>query len=46
MPQAIVNFIMQSLGDLLIQEGMFLYGVEDKVLQLQTELRTMLLKRT
>ncbi|KAG5020107.1 hypothetical protein AAZX31_06G205000 [Glycine max] len=41
MPQAIVNFIVQSLGNLLIQEGMFLYRVEDKVLQLQTELRMM-----
>ncbi|KAH1262327.1 putative disease resistance protein [Glycine max] len=41
MPRAIVNFIVQSLGDLLIQEGMFLYGVEDKVLQLQTKLRMM-----
>ena len=36
-----MNFIVQSLGDLLIQEGMFLYGAEDKVLQLQTELRMM-----
>ncbi|KAG4956843.1 hypothetical protein JHK85_043223 [Glycine max] len=41
MAQAIVNFIVQSLGDLLIQEAVFLYGVEDKVLQLQTELRMM-----
>ncbi|KAG5019947.1 hypothetical protein JHK87_015802 [Glycine soja] len=41
MPQAIVNFVVQSLGDLLIQEGMFLYRMEDKVLQLQTDLRMM-----
>jgi len=41
MAQAIVNFIVQSLGDLLIQEAVFLYGVEDRVLQLQTELRMM-----
>ena len=41
MAQAIVNFIVQSLGDLLIQEAVFLYGVEDQVLQLQTELRMM-----
>ncbi|KAG5046473.1 hypothetical protein JHK82_015851 [Glycine max] len=41
MPQAIVNFVVQSLGDLLIQEGMFLYRLEDKVLQLQTDLRMM-----
>nr|KYP59320.1 Putative disease resistance protein At1g50180 family [Cajanus cajan] len=38
MSQAIVNFIVQSLGDLLIQESVYLYGVQDKVLQLQTEL--------
>lgn len=36
-----MNFIVQSLGDLLIQEAVFLNGVEDKVLQLQTELRRM-----
>ncbi|RDX84079.1 putative disease resistance protein, partial [Mucuna pruriens] len=41
MSQAIVTFIVQSLGDLLIQEAVFLYGVEEKVLQLQTELRMM-----
>ncbi|TKY72786.1 putative disease resistance protein [Spatholobus suberectus] len=41
MAHAIVNFILQSLGDLLIQEAVFLYGVEDKVLQLQTELMRM-----
>lgn len=41
MAQAIVNFIVQSLGDLLIQEAVFLYGVEDQVLLLQTELRLM-----
>ncbi|KAL2604207.1 hypothetical protein AAZV13_09G056600 [Glycine max] len=41
MAQVIVNFILQNLGDLLIQEAVFLYGVKDKVLQLQTELRMM-----
>ncbi|XP_057430343.1 putative disease resistance protein At1g50180 [Lotus japonicus] len=41
MAQPIVTFIVQSLGDLLIQEAVFLYGVEDKVEQLRTELRMM-----
>ncbi|XP_027338957.1 putative disease resistance protein At1g50180 [Abrus precatorius] len=41
MAQPVVTFIVQSIGDLLIQEGLFLYGVEDKVLQLRTELRRM-----
>ncbi|KAL2340500.1 hypothetical protein Fmac_008440 [Flemingia macrophylla] len=41
MSQAIVNFIVQSLGGLMIQEAVFLYRVEDKVLQLQTELLKM-----
>ncbi|XP_061371186.1 putative disease resistance protein At1g50180 [Gastrolobium bilobum] len=41
MAQAIVTFIVQSLGDLLIQEAVFLNGVEDKVQQLRTELRRM-----
>ncbi|KAK7411950.1 hypothetical protein VNO78_03395 [Psophocarpus tetragonolobus] len=38
---AIVNFIVQNLGDLLIQEAVFLYEVKDKVFQLQRELRMM-----
>ena len=32
-----MNFIMQSLGDLLIQEGMFLYGVEDFARRLNSD---------
>lgn len=41
MARPIVDFIVQRLSDLLIQEAVFLYGVEDKVKQLQTELRRM-----
>ncbi|CAJ1975821.1 unnamed protein product [Sphenostylis stenocarpa] len=41
MAQAIVNFVVQSLGQLLLEEAVFLYGVRVKVLQLQTELRMM-----
>lgn len=41
MARPIVDFILQSLGDLLIQEAVFLYEVEDKVQQLRTELRRM-----
>ncbi|KAK7329090.1 hypothetical protein VNO77_23236 [Canavalia gladiata] len=39
--KAVVTFVVESIGSLLIQEGVFLYGVEDKVLQLRTELRRM-----
>ncbi|XP_019434272.1 PREDICTED: putative disease resistance protein At1g50180 [Lupinus angustifolius] len=41
MAQPVVTFIVDRLGDLLIQEAVFLNGVKDKVLQLQTELRRM-----
>ncbi|KAI4335328.1 hypothetical protein L6164_013983 [Bauhinia variegata] len=39
MAQAVVSFVVQSLGNLLIQEALFLDGVSERVRQLQTELR-------
>ncbi|KAJ7955864.1 Disease resistance protein [Quillaja saponaria] len=41
MAQPVVSFVVDRLGDLLIQEAIFLYGVTGKVEQLQTQLRRM-----
>ena len=41
MAQPVVSFVVDTLGNLLIQEAIFLSGVEDKVRQLQTDLRLM-----
>ncbi|KAF8406551.1 hypothetical protein HHK36_008639 [Tetracentron sinense] len=37
----VVSLAVQRLGDLLIQEGVFLHGVEEQVEQLKTELKRM-----
>nr|AHG28979.1 NBS-LRR protein [Cicer arietinum] len=41
MAKSIVDFTVQKISDLLIEEAVFLYGVRDKVKQLRTELRRM-----
>ncbi|KAJ9683822.1 hypothetical protein PVL29_016359 [Vitis rotundifolia] len=41
MAEAIVSFAVERLGDLLIQEASFLHGVNDKVAEIQVELRRM-----
>ncbi|CAL5184591.1 unnamed protein product [Lathyrus oleraceus] len=41
MAKSIVDFTVQKISDLLIEEAVFLYGVRDKVHQLRTELRMM-----
>ena len=41
MAQPVVTFVVDRLGDMLIQEALFLNGVEDKVQQLRIELRMM-----
>lgn len=39
MAQPVVSFVVENLGNLLISEANFLYGIADKVSQLRTELR-------
>lgn len=39
MAQPVVSFAVERLGDMLINEAIFLYGVTEKVRQLRTELR-------
>ncbi|GAU51546.1 hypothetical protein TSUD_414090 [Trifolium subterraneum] len=41
MAKSIVDFTVQKISDLLIDEAVFLYGVKDKVQNLKTELRMM-----
>lgn len=41
MAKPIVDFTVQKINDLLIDEALFLYGVKDKVQSLRTELRMM-----
>ncbi|XP_045789630.1 putative disease resistance protein At1g50180 [Trifolium pratense] len=41
MARSIVDFTVQKISDLLIDEAVFLYGVKDKVQNLKTELRMM-----
>ncbi|KAL6186268.1 hypothetical protein ACLB2K_042389 [Fragaria x ananassa] len=41
MAEAVVSFVVERLGDLIIQEGEFLYGVNDQVELSQTELQLM-----
>ncbi|CBI25485.3 unnamed protein product, partial [Vitis vinifera] len=41
MAEATVSFAVERLGDLLIQEASFLYGVTNKVAEIQAELRWM-----
>ncbi|XP_058723298.1 putative disease resistance protein At1g50180 [Vicia villosa] len=41
MAKSIVDFTVQKISDLLIEEAVFLYGVQDKVHQLRTDLRMM-----
>jgi hypothetical protein len=41
MAKSIVDFTVQKISDLLIDESVFLYGVKDKVQNLKTELRMM-----
>ena len=36
-----MSFAVERLGDLLIQEASFLYGITDKVAEIQAELRRM-----
>ncbi|KAL6190657.1 hypothetical protein ACLB2K_037051 [Fragaria x ananassa] len=41
MAEAVVSFVVERLGDFIIQEGEFLYGVSDQVDHAQTELQLM-----
>ncbi|XP_061991265.1 putative disease resistance protein At1g50180 [Rosa rugosa] len=41
MAEAVVSFVVERLGDFIIQEGKFLYGVSDQVELAQTELQLM-----
>ncbi|KAF8406549.1 hypothetical protein HHK36_008637 [Tetracentron sinense] len=41
MAQAVVSFAIKRLGEFLIQEAVFLYGVRDEVEQLKIELKRM-----
>nr|XP_011457552.1 PREDICTED: putative disease resistance protein At1g50180 [Fragaria vesca subsp. vesca] len=41
MAEAVVSFVVERLGDFIIQEGEFLYGVNDQVELAKTELRFM-----
>ncbi|KAJ9704318.1 hypothetical protein PVL29_002739 [Vitis rotundifolia] len=41
MAEAVVSFVVERLGDLLIQKSRFLRKVSDHVQQMQTELRRM-----
>ncbi|PRQ39802.1 putative P-loop containing nucleoside triphosphate hydrolase [Rosa chinensis] len=41
MAEAVVSFVVERLGDFIIQQGKFLYGVSDQVELAQTELQLM-----
>ncbi|KAL6193433.1 hypothetical protein ACLB2K_034517 [Fragaria x ananassa] len=41
MAEAVVSFVVERLGDFIIQEGEFLYGVNDQVELAKTELQLM-----
>ncbi|KAG7982349.1 hypothetical protein I3843_04G048000 [Carya illinoinensis] len=41
MAESVVSFVVEKLGNLLIEEAAFLQGVEDEVRQLQIELKRM-----
>ncbi|KAM5568325.1 putative disease resistance protein [Rosa sericea] len=41
MAEAVVSFVVERLGDFIIQEGKFLYGVSDQVELAKTELQLM-----
>lgn len=41
MAESVVSFAVERLGDLLIEEGKFLFGVSDQVKEMQDELRRM-----